>query len=216
MRQILTIQDRDRLNQQITDAEKRTKAQIIVAVIKRSDSYSELPWKAFAMGAAVAGLLTVVFELTVSYWTSHTMVILAVIFMLALGAVLALLTIFLPPFARFFLSPHRKEAEVRQYAEALFLSREIFATKKRTGILLLISFFERQVILLPDKGVSAFLTKEVMGNIISATTTCLAQNDLKQAIENGLNKLTEVLENKLQSGSDENELPDEIIEEKGV
>ena len=56
MKHVLNNEERSRLNKDIADAEKRTGAQIVLAVIERSDSYAELPWKAFALGASIAGL----------------------------------------------------------------------------------------------------------------------------------------------------------------
>ena len=125
---------------------------------------------------------------------------------------------FVRGFARLFLSAHRAEAEVRQYAESLFLRRELFATGGRTGVLLLVSLFERQVILLPDKGLSNRLTKEAMRDVIAPMTSSLAKNDIIRALEDGLERLSRILEAAAPGGQvgKENELPNEIIEEKGV
>lgn len=220
MELILSDHDRNKLDERIAEAEKRTKAQIVLAVINRSDNYAELPWKAFALGVSVAGLLIFILDLLSSYWTSHAMVLVAVAATLASGAVFALLTVFVPGFARFFLSTHRAGVEVRQYAESLFLTRELFATNGRTGLLLLVSLFERQVFLLPDKGLSDRLTGEAMRDIIARMTPLLASNEVNLALENGLEQLSRVLDISAQGGpagaTGENELPDAIIEEKGI
>ena len=217
MIRILSEVERNRLDQLIADAEKRTHAQIVMAVIKRSDDYSELPWKAFALGASAAGLLVVILDIILNYWVSHTTVLLAAVFMLSTGAAFALLTIFIPGFAKIFLSSHRAEVEVKQYAESLFLNRELFATSKRIGILLLVSLFERQVILLPDKGLSNRLTTDAIQNIIASMTQPLALHEFNRALESGLEELSKALDHSTQgTGNVDNELPDEIIEEKGV
>jgi putative membrane protein len=217
MIKILSDNERSRLDQLIADAEKGTNAQIVLAVIKRSDDYAELPWKAFAMSASVAGLFVVILDFILYYWVSYTTVFIDVIIMLSTGALFALVTIFIPRFARIFLSANRAEVEVKQYAESLFLNRELFATSKRTGILLLVSLFERQVILLPDKGLSSRLTTDAMQDIIACMTQPLAHNDLNRALESGLEKLSKALELPTQgTGNIENELSDKIIEEKGV
>ena len=217
MIKILSDDERNRLDQIIADAEKRTHAQIVLAVIKRSDDYSELPWKAFALGASAAGLLVVILDFILNYWVSHTTVLLAAVFMLSTGAAFALLAIFIPGFAKIFLSAHRAEVEVKQYAESLFLNRELFATSKRIGILLLVSLFERQVILLPDKGLSNRLTTDAMQEIIACMTQSLEHHEINRALENGLKELSKALELSTQgTGNNENELPDDIIEEKGV
>jgi len=220
MEQILTDHDRNKLDKRIAEAEKRTKAQIVLAVINRSDNYAELPWKAFALGVSLAGLLVFILDLVLGNWTAHMIVLIAVAATLALGAVCALLTVFVPGFAKCFLSSHRANMEVRQYAESLFLDRELFATSWRTGVLLLVSLFERQVFLLPDKGLADRLTGEAMRDIIAQMTPLLAHNEINLALEEGLEELSRVLESSAQGRAacttDANELPDKIIEEKGV
>ena len=125
------------------------------------------------------------------------------------------MTVYLPWFARIFLNAHRSEMEVRQYAESLFLSRQLFATSKRSGILLLVSLFERQVIILPDTGISTLLSREVMQDIILLMTPFLASGLVTRALEEGLKKIEEILVIAATGEAAENEIPDKIIEEKG-
>ena len=203
------------MDKRITEAEKRTGTQIVVAVIQRSDSYLELPWKAFALGVSIAGLLVFIFDLLWPGWYSQTAVLISVVTILMTGIISALLSLYIPKFARFFLAAHRAEVEVRQYAKSLFLSHELFATQRRTGILLLVSLFERQVILLPDTGLSKRLNQKAMQKIIAQMTPPLASGQVTRALENGLIKLTGILAVKKRGKSRKNELREDIIEEKG-
>ena len=215
MKKILNDQERSRLDKRIAEAEKRTGAQIVVAVIQRSDSYSELPWKAFALGVSVAGLLVFIFDLLWPGWYSQTAMLIFVVTILITGIISALLSLYIPKFARLFLATHRAEVEVRQYAESLFLSHELFATRRRTGILLLVSLFERQVILLPDTGLNKRLSRKAMQKIIAQMTPILASGQVTRALEQGLLRLEEILIVTATGESGKNELPEEIIEEKG-
>ena len=215
MKQNLSDQDRDRLETLIADMEKRTNTQIVLALIQRSDIYAELPWKAFALGASTTGLMIYILNLLLHDWHETITVLIAVAGVLAGGAVLALLSVLIPGFAKQFLSAIRAEVEVQQYAESLFLSRELFATSKRTGILVLVSLFERKVVVIPDKGLSDHLAKEAMQRIIPAMTTFLKQKEIRQAFEAGLEQLSRILGTDV-AGPGKNELSDEIIEEKGV
>jgi putative membrane protein len=215
MKRKLSDQDRKRLDGLIAETEKRIGSQIVLAVIDRSDSYVELPWKAFALGASIAGLLVFIMDLLSSGWYPRVMILIAVAGILAGGAFFALLTVLMPGFARRFLSEDRADVEVRQYAESLFLDRELFATSRRTGILMLVSLFEREVVILPDKGLTNQLTENILQSVIVAMTPFLKRNDISQAFETGLEKLSRIL-GTATPGSDENELPDAIIEEKGV
>ena len=216
MRQILSDTDRALLDRRIAETEKQTRAQIVLASVLRSDSYTEIPWKAFAFGASVAGLGTICMDLFVLGWLTETLILFSVAVILATGAIFALLSVLFPRFATLFLSPQRKETETMQYAESLFLSRELFSTKERRGILLLVSQFERQVVILPDKGVRNLLGNEVLKDVISNMTKHLRQNDLRQALETGLDGIQNALGSPVKGWTDKNELTDEIIEEEGL
>lgn len=213
MKPMLTDQERIQLDRRVADAEKRTGAQIVLAVVKRCDAYAELPWKAFALGAAVAGAGTVLLGLLRPAWSAGAAVLFAVVTTLAAGAACALLCIAAPAFARLFLDAHRAEVEARQYAESLFFSREVFATRGRTGVLLLVSMFERRVVLLPDAGLSKRLGRDAMNDIIARMTAALAAGQVDRALEQGIRGLEE---NLAAGAPGENELPNSIIEEKGV
>jgi len=215
MKQHLSEQERWHLDQRVANVEKHTGAQVVLAVIEKSDSYAELPWKAFALGAVGAGLAAVLLELLQPSWSPSFTMLFAVAMTLIGGAVCALLCVALPGFARLFLDAHRAEVETRQYAESLFLSREVFATHKRTGILLLVSLFEKRIVVLPDTGLRRRLNADVLQVIISRMTAPLAAGQVGRAFEAGLAGLEEVLGTGATAASGENELPNAIVEEDG-
>ncbi len=216
MKQILTDADRSLLDRRIAETEKQTGAQIVLASVARSDSYVEIPWKAFAIGASIASMLMLFLDLFVLGWLSATLIIVSVAVILAAGAIFALLTVLCPRIARLFLSPQRKETETMQYAESLFLSRELFSTEGRRGILLLVSQFERQVVILPDTGVRDLLSQEVLKLVISNMTVDLRRNELRKAMETGLDGIHVALASPVPGGTGKNELSNEIIEEEGI
>ena len=217
MKNALNDQERTHLDKRIAEVERRTSAQIVLAVIERSDSYPELPWKAFALGVSIAGFAAVMLlDMLRSEWTSNFVALHAVTIALAAGAACALLCVFVPWFGRLFLNVHRAEAEVRQHAQSLFLTRELFSTHQRTGILLLISLFERQVVILPDTGLRNHLSQDAMQKIIAGMSGPLASCQFARALEDGLNALEKALTSLTPSGTGENELPNSIIEEKGI
>jgi putative membrane protein len=216
MKHTLNEEERRQLDQRIADAEKRTGAQIVLAVIDRSDSYAEIPWKAFALGASIAGLLVLVMNLLWPLTSASTAVLLAIVMIMASGAGFALLCVFAPDFARLFLHSHRAEVETRQYAESLFLSKQIFATGKRKAVLLLVSLFERQIVLLPDKGLIEQLNQKATDKIISVMRPYLTAGQTARALKAGLKKIAELISAGDQLEAFVNELPNGIIEEKGA
>lgn len=216
MKKILSDSDRKLLDKRIAEAEKQTGVQIVLASIVRSDSYVEIPWKAFAIGASLASLLMIIIHLFVLGWITSLMIFISLAAILVFGAIMALLSVWIPGFSRLFLSPQRKEAETLQYAQSLFLSHELFTTENRMGILLLVSQFERQVIILPDTGLRDQLTTEVLDEIISIMRRYLRRNELRKAMETGLDGIRVALGRSASGGKQKNELSDEIIEENGA
>jgi putative membrane protein len=215
MKQFLSETDRSLLDSRIKEAEAKTGAQIVLATVKRSDSYVEIPWKAFAIGVSVSGFVVFIYDLFVLQWIMDNQTLMSLAVMLASGFLLVILTLTVPAFARLFLPHHRKETETMQYAESLFLAHELFATKGRCGILLLVSLFERQVVILPDTGVRNSLGETVIKEIISKMTGSLRSNDLKDALEKGLDGLLATLNTYVPDDDGKNELSNEIIEEEG-
>jgi putative membrane protein len=219
MKTVLSDEDRKRLERHIAEAEKRTGCQIVLAVIRRSDSYAELPWKAFSLAASVTALAVCTAGAFSKGWNYDSWSILPVLSILLAGAVFALLAVFVPQFARLFLPRHRAKTEVRQYAESLFLRKELSATAKRTGVLLMVSQFERRVVLLPDKGVKPRLSDDTMHDIIKGMISHLVRDNVHLALQEGLERLTLALASPAggrSKRSRKNETPDQIIEEKGA
>ncbi len=214
MREHLSDHDRRRLDARVAGTEKSTGTQIVLSVIQRSDSYVELPWKAFALGASVAGLVLLVLSWRFNAWYPDVPLLFMVVGMLSCGALLALLSVMMPRFAKWFLSDYRAEVEVEQYAQSLFLERQLFDTRNRSGILLLVSLFEHRVVILPDKGLDR-LQEEDIQNMIAAMTPLLKRQQIAAAFDAGLDYLSDKLA-VTSPGAHDDELPNEIIEEKGI
>ena len=215
MKQTLDEDERARLNKQIAEAEKRTGAQIVLATVKRSDSYAEIPWIAFAFGISVTGFMVFLNDVFFVRWITNSVVLLSILSTLIAGIFLALLTVFSPFVARIFLSKTRSETETRQYAESMFLNRELFATTGRMGVLVLVSWFEKKIIILPDKGLRVNLTGPVLQKVIGEMAPLLRGGNIAGSLEKGVTLLSN--EFPVITGSAmKNELSDEIIEEEGV
>jgi putative membrane protein len=216
MKNILTGFDRVLFDKRIAEVELQTKTQVVLAIAKRCDNYPEIPWKAFAIGASSAGLILFIIDLVMLSWMMDTMILLCVVAILASGTLLAILTLIFPGFARLFLPKSRIETETRQYAESLFLSRELFTTEDRKGILLLVSQFERKVVILPDTGVRNLLSADVTKKMISKMTSHLRHHEVKYAMEAGLDELVTALSPPMAKRPGKGGLSNEIIVEEGV
>lgn len=214
MKRFLSDEEQKKLDQRISAAEKRTGAQIVLAVTERADSYPEIPWKAFALGSSIAALITFIMNALVYTWPPIFTLTKTTALIIGAGALLALITTVVPKFARLFLPAYRIETEVLQYAESLFLERELFATKERNGVLFLISIFERQVLILPDTGVGSRLKEEARKDIIKNIAGLIAKGEIYEAFGQGLEQMSLSLGSS-DGGTGNNELTNDIIQEDG-
>jgi putative membrane protein len=205
------------LEQAISALEARTGVQLVTAVIGKADSYVELPWKAFALGTALSALVLVVADALSPRWTGADSALIFAVAILGAGAVSALLAVAAPRYARLFLRATRRDVEVRHYAQAFFLRRELFATRGRNGILLLVALFERKVEILPDVGLHARFDAADWRTVIDAMTPLLRERRCFGALQQGIARLQALLLAKgMSRAPGGNELADRPIQETGA
>lgn len=207
----------DAVRARVAGLEAASGVEVVTAVIARADSYPEVPWKAFALGASLAALAAAAMALLEPGWEAFEAVVETAIAVLATGGVLALGTVWITPFARLFIPAERREAEVRQYAQALFLEHGLHRTARRDGILMLVSLLEHRVVVLADRTVSDRLARTGFDAVVAAVTEALSRAALVDALLAGLDRLDGILAEqgfRAQAG-DTNELPDAVIQQQG-
>src|SRR5688572_21782136 len=125
--------EQQQINTLVRRFESDTGIEAVAAVVGKADAYPEIPWKAYAIGSALAALAItsspVLFPLLLTDWNVMWTLTLAAMVVLGTGAVLATAAAFFPAFGRLFLDRVRAEGEARQYATAMFVDREIFCTE---------------------------------------------------------------------------------------
>lgn len=213
----LTHAESAALEARVKRVEERTGLQVVTAVVGKADSYSELPWMAFALGATLAGFLVALADAAYPAWPTWHVVATALA-ILGSGAASALAAIFVPAYARLYLTKTRRDAEVRHYAQALFLRRELFKTRERNAVLILVARFERKVEILPDTGLHEAIGSAEWRKLIARMTPLLRDGRCAAAFEAGLDALEEVANSsglQHQAGLAD-ELADRPIDSKGA
>jgi uncharacterized membrane protein len=190
---LLTHTEAAAVEARVRAIEAATGAQVVVAIVGRSDVYHGLRWRAFAFGAAVAALALVTSELLRPDWITAHAALFDALAILGGGAVLALLAHFSPAFARLFLEGDRAQTEVRQHAQAMFLERELFATKERNAVLILASQYERVVVVWPDTGYRDRVTSADWRRVIAAMLPAMRAGRTNEALDAGLAALEALL-----------------------
>ena len=206
-----------RLNAHIRQLEKNTGVELVAAVVGKCDHYPEIPWKAFALGVAFSSLALLLQAMLRPDWLSAYSALVHTIIVLGVGTIMALLTATWSGWARCFLDSTRAASEMRQYAQSLFLEHEVFATRNRTGLVLLVGLFERQVVLLTDSGIDARLPSGALQSVIAAMTPDLKQGNRFRALNRGVDVMEEHLRaagfEPAADGTDQ--IPEALIQQKG-
>ncbi len=197
--------------------EAATGVQLVPAIAGKSDSYAELPWKAFALGASLAALALVAADRLQPQWATNDTARLHVILVLGAGAIAELAAIFIPAFARLLLRPVRAEVEVRQYAESLFLRHGLSKTSGRVGLLVFVSVFERRIEIVADTGFAGRVSPDDWRAVIARMTPHLRDRRPYAALQDALAAIQQLLIAKgfTPTAGDRNELSDIVIEDRG-
>lgn len=214
----LSKRESDALDLQIARVHAATGVRVVVAEIGKADTYEDLPWKAFALGVSLAALIVVGAEALSPQWQIPHATMLSVVIVLMTGALAALLAIVVPDFGRLFLHGAACELEVGQYAQALFLRRELFKSPRRDAVLILVSRFERRVRILADTGLHGVIAEAQWQAVIECMKPALRKARSADALLAGLAAVEEILVRTGYRGAigADTEPPDPLIEEKGA
>jgi uncharacterized membrane protein len=102
--------------------------------------------------------------------------------------------------------------EVRQCAEVMFLSRELFATPHRDAVLILVAELEQVVVIVPDIAYRGRVSASEWQGIVERMTPRLAAGRVREAFGEGLAALQALLVAKGFAPEDgASHLPDRLV-----
>ncbi len=205
--------DQAAIETRVGELESAFGVEVVTIVVGKSDVYPETVWKAFALGAALTGLVVAVHDLMRPPWTAGGSALWPAVAMLGIGALWAMGAVFVPAFARLFLRKSRAELEVAQFAEVQFLQRELFATPTRNAVLMLASLMEQRVVIRADTGLHDKVTVAEWDVVIARMIPGLRAATPGAAMLAGLAALRELFATKgFMPIPHENRFPDRPIE----
>ena len=190
---LLTTAEATAIESRVAKLEAERGIEVVTLLARKSDVYPEAVWKAFAFGAALAGMAVALADLANPAWTGAALVLTSVLLVLGAGAGCAVAAVFVPTVTRLFLRESRIALETEQYAKAQFLDRELFTTRERTTILLLVSLLERRVVILADAGLRAQATAADWQGVIARMAAPLRAGRRGEAVLAGLDAIDELL-----------------------
>lgn len=137
-------------------AESRTGGEVVVVVVPHSGTPEAERWKGGALGAVALPLAMALLHEANGWWGFPLGLPVGLGFAtLALaGAALGGLAVAAwPGLARRLASPDALDERVLRRAEAAFLEEEVFRTRDRTGVLILVSLYEHRIRIVADSGI---------------------------------------------------------------
>jgi putative membrane protein len=202
--QLLSADEARSVREEIAAAERRTRGEIVAVVLDESDAHPQATWLAaltFVLAAAVllAGDASV-----------HPALLLPAL--LASGGLGYGLARTLPDFRRCFAGGARGEEMAEEQALQEFAGLGVHRTEGRTGILILVSLFERTVVVLGDDGIHARVGEEAWLETDRRILDGLRAGSLAAGLRAGIQSAGAVLaEHFPRAEVNPNELPDHLI-----
>lgn len=226
----LTNAERQRIEERIGAAEKRTSGEIVVKVVAESYHYPLEAMQGSLLLAIIIGIATDLLigkELMWQFFTffgfsffaaPHTESMWFFLSIFGLSFMVLHETIKrVPPLKRLFVRKSDMNEEVEEGAIHSFFRRNIHHTVDRTGILIYISLFERRVRVVADKGISDKVTQadwdEVVMLIINGIKTGKQADTILTAVDRCASMLAAHFPIK---ANDRNELSNKVIIGKEV
>lgn len=198
----------------VKQAENRISGEIVPVFTEQSDDYEVGNLRAgLTFSIVVAVIWLILYEFT-SFWGGHwiyapesLMVLMTIAF--CAGFFLAL---FIPRFRICFMLGRELAESVDREAQLAFLRENVFQTKHRTGVLILISLLEHRAEVLGDIGISAKVESKDWENVLNPILQGLKNKQKAEGICKAIEHTRDLLLEKGFSAEADNtnELPDNL------
>lgn len=201
----------ERIKAAVKQAESKISGEIVPVFVEKSGHYTIANYRAGILGATAVFFLIVLFDRYVPSLAVYDPVLILVLVILG-GLIGALKANYIPFVKRMMLSQAYMDQSTRKRAESAFLQEEVFNTRLRTGIMIFISFFEHEVIVMADKGISKEVDQKEWDAIVRTIIEHVKKDKIVDGIEKAILRCGEILLQKgfVISPDDVNELKDDL------
>jgi len=201
-----TPDETQRIEAAVREAESRTSGEIVPLVVDESYHYPRAEIVGggfFALGLGVLAAW--------SFGNSSVWAFLPVFLLTYLP--LRWLIRALPGLKRRLIHPAEMVAEVEEKALVAFLEHRLYQTRDATGVLILISLFERRVRVLADSGISTVVPQQEWDGIVATITAGIRAGKTCDALCAAIGRCGDLLAERFPCKTDDtDELPNLITE----
>jgi putative membrane protein len=214
LKQKFSEADLQRIKNAVKEAEDKISGEIVPVIVERSGAYTTATYK----GSVIMGLFSFVVMILLDRYlidASNTLYydpVFIFFIVVVSGVVGGLLVNASEQIRRFLIGQKQMDECTRQKAETAFLEEEVFNTRHRTGIMLFISFFEHEVIVMADRGISKVVDQKEWDKMVSDLVHHIRNGKVVEGIETSLKRCGEILLEKgfHKTSDDVNELRDDL------
>lgn len=207
--------DLQRIKDAVKLAEEKISGEIVPVIVERSGRYLIANYKGSLIGASLAFMTMIVLDRYIISNASNTLFYdpVFIFSIVILGGVIgALIPHFSEGARRLLLSQVHMDQTTRQRAENAFLEEEVFNTRQRTGIMIFISFFEHEVMVMADRGISKVVEQKQWDMIVADLVARIRAGHAIEGLEAAIRHCGDLLLEKgfKKTDDDINELSDDL------
>jgi len=200
-------QEKNRIKETTETIEKGTIGEIAVMIVDSSDRYHDAE---VTGGIFLGSLLSLIITISLFHSSVWSYIPLSFIFFFPSKLLLHKY----PVLKKAFLGLKRKESAVMHRAVTAFYQKELYKTKKNTGVLFFISLFERKVWVLADKGIYEKIEQETLNKFADMVSAGIKEGRACDALCSAIREAGELLAQYFPIAPDDtDELPDEVMTE---
>ncbi len=201
----------ERIKAAVHKAEDKISGEIVPVFVEKSGFYSIANYRAAMAFGSLAFVVVILFD---RYYPSLAIYDPLKIFLgvALVGVIGAMISHFVNPVQKIFVSQDHLNRATRQRADTAFMQQEVFNTRHRTGIMIFISFFEREVIVMADRGISKVVEQKDWDKIVQGIIQNIRNGKVVDGMEAAILRCGEILLEKgfNKTTDDVNELSDDL------
>lgn len=203
--------DLERIRSAVKAAEARISGEIIPVIVSKSGHYSIAYYRAGMLCALSTFLLLVIFNRFMPDLAIDDLLLVFLVVVL-LGVLGSMVPYFSDDIRRIFISQSYMDHATRQRANNAFLEQEVFNTRHRTGIMIFVSLFENEVIVMGDRGISKMVEQKVWDHVVRNLNEHVRGGTLVEGLEIAIKTCGDILLEKgfRKTSDDVNELRDDL------
>ena len=207
------------VNDAVSAAEAKTSAEIVPAVATAAGRYDRaedivgLFFGLGAMSAVWSGYQGV--DISSTHWGQGGLLLQLpmLILVVMVGFMFGVATASRVAWLRHLFTPRSEmKAEVMRAAQSVFFDQRVHHTAGASGLLLYVSLYERQAVLLADKDVLAAIGQDALDGVCARLVGGLREGSITAALCASITEVGELLSGKMPRADDDvNELPDALV-----